>query len=61
MSKLDDYSAEAFIDNPNNYPIINHIDNNPQNNNASNLEWCTQSENITHGWKCGNIREARRC
>ena len=38
--------AEHFIENPNNYKIINHIDENPANNNFSNLEWCTQSENI---------------
>lgn len=29
--------AEAFIDNPNNYPVINHKDGNPLNNNVDNL------------------------
>ena len=38
--------AEHFIENKNNYKIINHIDENPANNNVSNLEWCTQSENV---------------
>lgn len=37
--------AETFIPNPNNFPIINHIDLNKQNNRVDNLEWCTQSHN----------------
>ena len=37
--------AMAFVDNPNNYPIVNHKDENPQNNHADNLEWCTYSYN----------------
>lgn len=38
--------AEAFIENPNNYPCVNHKDENPQNNNVSNLEWCTHIYNV---------------
>lgn len=38
--------AETFIENPKNYPIINHIDENKQNNNINNLEWCTQKHNM---------------
>lgn len=37
--------AEAFLDNPNGYPIINHKDENPANNNVNNLEWCTEQYN----------------
>lgn len=37
--------AEHFIDNPYKYPCINHKDLNKQNNDASNLEWCTYSYN----------------
>lgn len=37
--------AEAFIPNPNNYPVINHKDENPENNNADNLEWCSVKYN----------------
>ena len=40
--------AIAFIENKNNYDQINHIDCNKQNNNLSNLEWCTQEQNTKH-------------
>lgn len=43
----------AFVPNPNNYPVINHIDGNPLNNHESNLEWCTQSHNMKHAWDTG--------
>lgn len=38
--------AEAFIPNPDNLPEVNHIDKNPMNNRADNLEWCTKQYNI---------------
>lgn len=40
--------AAAFIPNPNNYPIVNHKDCNPSNNNACNLEWCTHKFNVNY-------------
>lgn len=40
--------AKAFIPNPNGYKIVNHIDSNPLNNRAENLEWCTQQHNMEH-------------
>lgn len=40
--------AEAFIDNPNNYKEINHIDCNKDNNKVENLEWCTRSYNVKY-------------
>ena len=47
--------AEAFISNPNNYPCINHIDENKENNNVDNLEWCTVKYNINYGTRIGKI------
>lgn len=38
--------ATAFIPNPNNFPQIDHIDGNRENNAASNLRWCTAKENV---------------
>lgn len=37
--------AIMFIPNPNNYPQVNHIDNDRTNNVISNLEWCTNQYN----------------
>ena len=37
--------ADAFIPNPNNHPIILHLDNNKQNISRDNLIWGTYSEN----------------
>lgn len=45
--------AETFIPNPENKPQVGHIDNNPANNEVSNLEWNTQGENLKHCFKCG--------
>lgn len=37
--------ALAFVPNPYNKPEIDHIDGDGTNNKASNLKWCTRSEN----------------
>lgn len=38
--------AKAFIPNPDNLPVIDHIDHNRSNNVATNLQWITQGDNV---------------
>lgn len=40
--------ALAFIPNPDNLPVINHKDENPQNCYVDNLEWCTYQYNAVY-------------
>lgn len=49
--------AEAFIPNPRNYPIINHVDENPENNSVLNLEWCTVKHNVNYGNRAQKFSE----
>lgn len=40
--------ASAFIANPENKAVVNHIDENKKNNNVKNLEWMTSPENTKY-------------
>lgn len=45
--------AIAFVPKVFNKPFINHIDGNKFNNHYSNLEWCTNQENMDHAVSIG--------
>lgn len=47
--------AIAFKDNPNNYPVVNHLDGNILNNFEDNLEWTTHQGNTQHALETGLI------
>lgn len=49
--------AQVFIPNPNNLPEVDHIDEDKNNNNVSNLRWCTRQFNNTHGIQSREGRE----
>lgn len=46
--------AFAFIDNPNNYQHIDHINHNRKDNGVHNLRWVSDSKNQTHRNKAKN-------
>lgn len=43
--------ALTYIPNPDNKPFINHKNGIRDDNRIENLEWCTQSENMTHAYR----------
>ena len=45
--------ALVFIPNPENKPVVNHIDGNKLNSNLKNLEWATHKENSIHAHETG--------
>ena len=50
--------ALTFIENPEGYPIVNHINHNKQDNRVENLEWATYSYNSKHSYFDGNREES---
>ena len=54
--------ASAFIPNPDNLPLVRHMDDDPLNNHVENLRWGTQKDNmqdcVQHGRLVGNTGPA---
>ena len=49
--------ALAFLENPNNFPEVNHKDENPRNNALTNLEWCDRKYNVNYGTRNKKVGE----
>ena len=52
--------ALTFIPNPNNYPCINHKDEDKSNNSLDNLEWSTYKYNLNYGTRNVRANETRK-
>lgn len=52
--------ALAWVANPRNLPHVNHLDGVKTHNVATNLEWCTQAENVQHGYDIGLRQESAK-
>ena len=52
--------AEAFIDNPEDKPIVHHKDTNRRNNKVSNLQWMTEAEHAAAHLKINQERKKLR-
>lgn len=53
--------AQVFIPNPENYPEVNHIDEDKTNNAVDNLEWCSSKYNCNYGTRNEKISRPVIC
>ena len=51
--------AEIFIPNPDNKPIVDHIDTDKKNNDVNNLRWVSQEENMRNEQTLENLRKGK--
>lgn len=52
--------ANAFIQNPNNLPIVGHWDDDKKNNTVDNLYWTDTAENNSHNGKLDKLHKAHK-
>lgn len=52
--------AKAFIPNPNNLPMVEHLDCDPTNNKVENLRWATQTTNMNNPITLQRMSESQR-
>lgn len=52
--------ADTFLDNPNGFSDVNHIDGNRLNNTLANLEYCSHLSNMKHAYVHGLITPWRK-
>jgi hypothetical protein len=53
MFKVHRLVGVLFVANPNDYPMINHLDGDKLNNHYANLEWTTAVANVNHAINAG--------
>lgn len=51
--------ASAFLPNPQNFPCINHKDEDKTNNAVDNLEWCDHQYNCNYGTRNERVAEKK--